>query len=394
VFGKAFHETVQEWLTTLYEVSGVAADAMDLEDNLYEGLIFHYSDEKKNNDGEHFLTAKDLQEFYEDGCTILKYLKKNRAAYFGRQGWHLVGVEIPLMIEPKESHPGVLFKGFIDLVLYHEPSDEFHIFDIKTSTRGWGDKEKKDEMKQSQLILYKNFFNKQFGIDPEKIHIKFFIVKRKIWEQAEFAQKRIQQWIPPSGPIKTKKALAVVDDFIKAQTLKEAKKEEPELDDDAFFVDPKSAVKKAIENHPSIKEAQQASMAMRQQEVLGKIGSKHPNYQDTIQDPAFADWVKSSRIRMEMYARAETQFDYDAADELLSTWEERQSVAKTVAETTKVDRQQQLKAASVNTQGATDSVAKKKYRRADIIKLMQTDPDRYDAMSSEIMKAYQEGRVI
>jgi len=186
----------------------------------------------------------------------------------------------------------------------------------------------------------------------------------------------------------------VVDDFIKAQTLKEAKKEEPELDDDAFFVDPKSAVKKAIENHPSIKEAQQASMAMRQQEVLGKIGSKHPNYQDTIQDPAFADWVKSSRIRMEMYARAETQFDFDAADELLSTWEERQNVAKTVAETTKVDRQQQLKAVSVNTQGATDSVAKKKYRRADIIKLMQTDPDRYDAMSSEIMKAYQEGRVI
>lgn len=186
----------------------------------------------------------------------------------------------------------------------------------------------------------------------------------------------------------------VVDDFIKAQTLKEAKKEEPELDDDAFFVDPKSAVKKAIENHPSIKEAQQASMAMRQQEVLGRIGTKHPDYQDTIQDPAFADWVKSSRIRMEMYARAETQFDFDAADELLSTWEERQNVSKSVAETTKVDRQQQLKAASVNTQGATDSVAKKKYRRADIIKLMQTDPDRYDAMSSEIMKAYQEGRVI
>jgi hypothetical protein len=186
----------------------------------------------------------------------------------------------------------------------------------------------------------------------------------------------------------------VVDDFIKTQTLKEARKEEPEQDDDSFFVDPKSAVKRAIENHPSIKEAQQASMAMRQQEVLGKIGAKHPDYQKTVQDPAFADWIKSSRIRMEMYARAETQFDYDAADELLSNWSERQNVAKTVAETTKVDRQQQLKAVSVNTQGATDSVSKKKYRRADIIKLMQTDPDRYDAMSNEIMKAYQEGRVI
>lgn len=214
VFGKAFHETVQEWLTTLYEVSGTAADAMDLEDKLYEGLIFHYSDEKKNNNNEHFVTSQDLKEFYEDGCTILKYIKKNRAAYFGKQGWHLVGVEIPLMIPPKESHPGILFKGFIDLVLYHEPSDEFHIFDIKTSTRGWGDKEKKDEMKQSQLILYKNFFNKQFGIDPEKIHVKFFIVKRKIWEQSDFVQKRVQEFIPASGPIKTKKAVSKMEEFI------------------------------------------------------------------------------------------------------------------------------------------------------------------------------------
>ncbi len=214
VFGKAFHETVQDWLTTLYEVSGVAADAMDLENKLYEGLIFHYSDEKKNNSDEHFTTSQDLKEFYEDGCTILKYIKKNRAAYFGKQGWHLVGVEIPLMVPPKESHPGILFKGYIDLVLYHEPSDEFHIFDIKTSTRGWGDKEKKDEMKQSQLILYKNFFSKQFGISQDKIHIKFFIVKRKIWEQSDFVQKRVQEFIPASGPIKTKKAVAKMEQFI------------------------------------------------------------------------------------------------------------------------------------------------------------------------------------
>jgi predicted RNA-binding protein YlqC (UPF0109 family) len=185
----------------------------------------------------------------------------------------------------------------------------------------------------------------------------------------------------------------VVDDFIKAQSLKDAPKE-PELDDDAFFVDPKSAVQKAIDNHPSVKEAKQASLALKQQEVLSKLGSKHPDYKETIQDPSFAEWVKSSRIRMEMYARAETQFDFDAADELLSTWEERKKVSQTVAETSKVDRQQQLKAAGVNTQGATDTVAKKKYRRADIIKLMQTDPDRYDAMSSEIMAAYREGRVI
>jgi hypothetical protein len=33
------------------------------------------------------------------------------------------------------------------------------------------------------------------------------------------------------------------------------------------------------------------------------------------------------------------------------------------------------------------------YRRADVIKLMQTDPDRYALMGEEITKAYSEGRV-
>ena len=187
----------------------------------------------------------------------------------------------------------------------------------------------------------------------------------------------------------------VVDDFIKTQSLKEAKKE-PEFEDnsDDYFVDPKQAVKRAIDNHPAVKEAQEASLAMKREQVLNKIGAKHPDFMNTVNDQSFQEWVASSRIRTEMFARAEAQFDFDAADELLSTWQERKGVAKQVADTAQIDRDNQLKAASVNSQGSSETAAKKKYRRADIIKLMQTDPDRYDAMSSEIMAAYREGRVI
>jgi hypothetical protein len=60
----------------------------------------------------------------------------------------------------------------------------------------------------------------------------------------------------------------------------------------------------------------------------------------------------------------------------------------------KQDRQRQLKAAStVPAQGNDEAPSKKIYRRADIIRLMQTDPDRYDLMQPEIMEAYAEGRV-
>ncbi len=186
----------------------------------------------------------------------------------------------------------------------------------------------------------------------------------------------------------------VVDDFIKTQTAKESKTQEATVSDDDFFVEPKSAVNRAIDNHPAIKQAQESAMLMKREQTLAQLKSEFPNVGEVVQSPEFAEWIKSSKVRTELFARAETQYDYDSAKELLSTWNERQNITKKVAETSKVDRDQQLKAADVGSQGATESVAKKKYRRSDIIKLMQSDPDKYDAMSQEIMAAYREGRVI
>jgi len=184
----------------------------------------------------------------------------------------------------------------------------------------------------------------------------------------------------------------VVDEFIKAQTSNNSKTEEVEEVD--YFADPQKAVKKAIDDHPAVKEAKEVSVQMKREAVLNKIAQKFPNYQEIVTDPSFAEWIKGSRVRQELFARAETQFDYDSAEELFSTWEEKKQVTKRVTETSKLDREQQLKAADIGSQGASETASKKKYRRSDIIKLMQTDPDRYDSMSNEIMAAYREGRII
>lgn len=186
----------------------------------------------------------------------------------------------------------------------------------------------------------------------------------------------------------------VVDDFIKTQTSKDLKTQEPEYSDEDFFIEPQNAINRAINNHPAVKEAQQASAQMKKQEVLSKLSSEFPDLTDTVQNPAFVEWIKGSRVRTELFARAESNFDYDSAKELLSTWKDKQEVTKKVTETSKLDRNNQLKAADIGTSNSSESVSKKKYRRSDIIKLMQTDPDRYDAMSQEIMAAYREGRVI
>jgi hypothetical protein len=116
--------------------------------------------------------------------------------------------------------------------------------------------------------------------------------------------------------------------------------------------------------------------------------------QDILSDPKFAEWIKASKIRTQLFVAADQQYDADSADELFTLWKERKTVAQQTANVEKQARKQSLKAANTgNARGSAEGSRKKVYRRADIIKLMKNDPDRYQALSEEIMAAYAEGRV-
>ena len=186
----------------------------------------------------------------------------------------------------------------------------------------------------------------------------------------------------------------IVDDFVKSQSQKAESPQKEDDEDFDFFTDPDRAIAKAIENHPKLKEAEQVSMAMKQQQILSKLQSDHPDFLDIIQSEGFQEWVSKSKVRTELYQRADQRFDYDSADELLTSWKERQNMVKETSKVHEADRKRQLKAASTGSaSGSGESPSRKIYRRADIIKLMQTDPKRYQALSNEIMAAYAEGRV-
>jgi hypothetical protein len=116
--------------------------------------------------------------------------------------------------------------------------------------------------------------------------------------------------------------------------------------------------------------------------------------QGILKDPKFAEWIKASKIRTQLFVEADQQFNAEAADELFSLWKERKTVAEQTVKVEKQARKQQIKAANTgNVQGSGQASRKKVYRRADIIKLMRTDPERYQALSEEIFRAYAEGRV-
>ena len=187
----------------------------------------------------------------------------------------------------------------------------------------------------------------------------------------------------------------VVDDYISQSITTSAPQQYVEPEDDIdYFTDPQAAVNRAIENHPKIREAEQYSAQYKKQTSLSMLQSKHPEMQDILNDPKFAEWIKASKIRTQLFVQADQGYDADSADELFTLWKERKTVAQQTASVEKQARKQSLKAANTgNARGSAEGSRKKVYRRADIIKLMKNDPDRYQALSDEIMAAYAEGRV-
>lgn len=186
----------------------------------------------------------------------------------------------------------------------------------------------------------------------------------------------------------------LADDLIKQNLSNNASNkqtvEEPEVD---FFEDPQKAIKSTVDKHPDVLAARQAAQEFKKMQIQQKLATNHPDFTQIVQDPEFANWVKASNVRMSLYAKADAEFDYDSADELLSTFKQLKQVqAKQAATVDTAVRQQSLKAASVDV-GGTGESSKKTYRRTDLIRLKMTDPDRYEALQPEIMAAYAEGRI-
>ena len=213
LFGTAMHETIQSWLQVMYNDSATKANEMDLNGLLLEEMTKEY---KKTMAiyGIKFTTRSEMNEFYDDGIQILDFLKKNRSAYFSTRNMKLVGVELPIYY-PVSDDSEIMMKGFLDLV-FEDSDGNIEIWDIKTSTKAWNKWQKADKTKTAQLVLYKKFFSEQYGYPLDRIQVRYFIVKRKLWEEAMFAQKRVQEFVPPHGKPTLNKIVKNFNEFIES----------------------------------------------------------------------------------------------------------------------------------------------------------------------------------
>ena len=218
VFGTAMHEVIQTWLTDYVygHPSKILASTVDLSDELKKRLVEIAAPVIKqlNENGEEYFifSRNELEEFYQHGLEILRYLQKNVDKFFPTDNHVLFAIEYELS-GPTEN-PNVKFRGFIDVVIHDTKKNEYHLYDLKTSTRGWNQWAKKDKKLTDQLLLYKYFFAEELGIDLKKIHIYFTILKRMVPDM-DFPVPRISNFTPSHGKPSINKAMKGLNNFVR-----------------------------------------------------------------------------------------------------------------------------------------------------------------------------------
>lgn len=159
--------------------------------------------------------------------------------------------------------------------------------------------------------------------------------------------------------------------------------------------DPDTALNEAVASNPRIQKLEEQILLQNREKQRQVFETRHPDWKETIADTQFQNWVTSSPIRLKMFQEADAKYDYDTGSELLDLYKQIYSAkVEGAKQEQKENRDKALRAASVE-KGSTGQSAKKVFKRTDIIRMMQTNRDKYNdpAFQAELAKAYEEGRV-
>lgn len=227
IFGKAMHYVIQMYLVAMFANGVQYAEQLDLLMLLKETMAKEYLKSKKNyfkqlnkkNVKENVqlelfeksVAKIDMVEFYYDGVKIIKEFKKHRGEFFNLVDEELINIEFELSCDLKEN---LFFIAFIDILLKNKKTGKLRIIDLKTSTKGWGLYKKRDTNTTDQLVLYKAFYAKKYNMDINKIDVEFIILKRKLYEDIPYKQKRIIRYVPASGKPTINRTMERMNNFI------------------------------------------------------------------------------------------------------------------------------------------------------------------------------------
>lgn len=206
IFGTAIHRVLQDWLETKESCSELYFKTIDLSENFKNILMEEAKPHIKiiNEDGStsFLFSREELEKFYNQGIEIINAMQKNYKTFFPTNTTKLYAIEHELNIDLNED---VFFIGFIDIVTYDSETEEYTLFDLKTSSKGWNKYAKSDTKKTDQLLLYKKLFAQQQNVAIDKIKISYIILKRELYE-ATYKIPRVSPFEPANGTTSMKRS--------------------------------------------------------------------------------------------------------------------------------------------------------------------------------------------
>jgi hypothetical protein len=160
-----------------------------------------------------------------------------------------------------------------------------------------------------------------------------------------------------------------------------------------YFDDPSAAVEKALKNNPRMQAFEKEIETNAVKTSRDALKLRHDDADSVVASPEFQKWVGESPGRSRMLNDAHIHRDVDVAADLLDMYKTtRKAATENAIEERDAIAKGDFKKAAVE-KGSVPVNTKKTYRRAELIQLKIRDPQRYEAMSPEIHKAYAEGRV-
>ena len=162
-YGSAVHDAIDTWFR----------EEVNLLDE-FEVRFRRYVEENSDKYKESQKGVIDIELWLIQGKNTLtkieKFLKKEYKDY----AIHDTEEDLYEDIDGEE----LKFKGFIDVVLKHKTENKYVLLDWKTTTWGWNREARGDKVKKMQPLLYKHFWCKKHGVDPDNVSVAFALLKR------------------------------------------------------------------------------------------------------------------------------------------------------------------------------------------------------------------------
>lgn len=112
------------------------------------------------------------------------------------------------------------FKGYIDMVIKTKDgrgNTILYVCDFKTCSWGWDRDKRQDRELQFQIILYKHFLCKKFGLDPKNVRVAFVLLKKRPRKE----DSPVEFFPISAGPVSVQRALDEMNADISEMAVRE-----------------------------------------------------------------------------------------------------------------------------------------------------------------------------